>query len=102
VYQPYYTILKPLYIQGGLAIVPRQKGDMETFKRRRETEIKHGRVAMYATTGSLELISRGKQWKSQGTYMGRYGKYGVSKQQCFLGIEWGYRSISTYYNIMIC
>ncbi|CAL1172315.1 unnamed protein product [Cladocopium goreaui] len=28
-------------------------GDMETFKRRRETEIKHGRVAMYATTGYI-------------------------------------------------
>eukprot|EP00438_Fugacium_kawagutii_P011196 Skav223472 [mRNA] locus=scaffold2550:121309:123641:+ [translate_table: standard] len=28
-------------------------GDIETFKRRRETEIKHGRVAMYATIGFL-------------------------------------------------
>eukprot|EP00435_Cladocopium_sp_Y103_P027334 s1157_g6.t1 len=28
-------------------------GDMETFKRRRETELKHGRVAMYATTGYI-------------------------------------------------
>ncbi|CAK9017294.1 unnamed protein product [Durusdinium trenchii] len=28
-------------------------GNMETFKRRRETEIKHGRVAMYATMGYI-------------------------------------------------
>jgi len=28
-------------------------GDVETFKRRRETEIKHGRVAMYATIGYI-------------------------------------------------
>ncbi|CAL1131447.1 unnamed protein product [Cladocopium goreaui] len=28
-------------------------GDLETFKRRRETEIKHGRVAMYATIGYI-------------------------------------------------
>ncbi|CAJ1407150.1 unnamed protein product [Effrenium voratum] len=28
-------------------------GDAETFKRRRETEIKHGRVAMYATMGYI-------------------------------------------------
>ncbi|CAK9071022.1 unnamed protein product [Durusdinium trenchii] len=27
--------------------------NMETFKRRRETEIKHGRVAMYATMGYI-------------------------------------------------
>jgi hypothetical protein len=26
-------------------------GNVETFKRRRETEIKHGRVSMYAATG---------------------------------------------------
>ena len=32
---------------------------METFKRRRETEIKHGRVAMYATMGCLaERLAR--------------------------------------------
>ena len=29
------------------------RGNTETFKRRRETEIKHGRVAMYATMGLL-------------------------------------------------
>jgi len=28
-------------------------GDVDTFKRRRETEIKHGRVAMYATIGYI-------------------------------------------------
>jgi len=28
-------------------------GNVETFKRRRETEIKHGRVAMYATVGYI-------------------------------------------------
>ncbi|CAJ1461526.1 unnamed protein product [Effrenium voratum] len=28
-------------------------GDAETFKRRRETEVKHGRVAMYATMGYI-------------------------------------------------
>ena len=29
------------------------RGNMDTFKRRRETEIKHGRVAMYATMGCM-------------------------------------------------
>lgn len=31
----------------------RCSGSVETFQRRRETEIKHGRVAMYATIGHL-------------------------------------------------
>ena len=43
---------------GFLAIagVPCAAGDAETFKRRRETEIKHGRVAMYATMGCSVLF----------------------------------------------
>ena len=47
-------------------------GDAETFKRRRETEIKHGRVAMYAT-GSEGWI--------------RYFLSGVSKDRLVVGAE---------------
>ena len=40
------------------------QGDITTFKRRRETEIKHGRVAMYATMG-CSTGSGGLGWPSQ-------------------------------------
>ena len=40
------------------------QGDITTFKRRRETEIKHGRVAMYATMG-CSTGSGSLGWPSQ-------------------------------------
>ena len=38
-------------------------GDIQTFQRRRETEIKHGRVAMYATMGDWDQRVTKASWK---------------------------------------
>ena len=38
-------------------------GDIKTFQRRRETEIKHGRVAMYATMGDWDQRVTKASWK---------------------------------------
>lgn len=38
-------------------------GDIKTFQRRRETEIKHGRVAMYATMGDWDHRVTKASWK---------------------------------------
>lgn len=38
-------------------------GDIQTFQRRRETEIKHGRVAMYATIGDWDQRVSKASWK---------------------------------------
>ena len=38
-------------------------GDIQTFQRRRETEIKHGRVAMYATMGDWDHRVTKASWK---------------------------------------
>ena len=45
------------------------RGNTETFKRRRETEIKHGRVAMYATMGCLAMLRHA--WPRQAPLVGR-------------------------------
>lgn len=41
----------------------RQDGDLKTFRRRRESELKNGRVAMFAAMGCFLAV---KSWKNRG------------------------------------
>lgn len=40
----------------------RQDGDLKTFRRRRESELKNGRVAMFAAMGCFLAV---KSWKNR-------------------------------------